>query len=716
MKRKLAVATLFSTIIISTQSAEFLLEPRVVYGESSTVFSDIGQHWAGETILWAVDKGITKGYEDGTFKPNKLVSEAEFITLLIRAYKPDIKSGAGGNWAGPYYDFSKKMNYPVSNNVASEFMGDPAITRRAVAEIIAASQGVNYDSDNAIRYLLTTGIASGSDPNNKTIVSFKPDEPLTRAESVQLIRNLSEKGKKELLAKPEKPSDTSLLASIPYGENKSTEGQTLSPNLSSIPDLYVNGNPIDAKQGEPMIRGGILYVPLEPVVVGMGDSFTWEKKPYAANVKTDSGDTITITVANSIAFVDGKQVPISTLNLENTKVSLQASPVIMNNKMFVPYDFLENVLGYPVEAKKDGSKDVVYVGKGTIATPIPTPTPSNPSGSVKEDPRYPFPDGWTPPQITSTWTSDKQKNMEILENELGFKNLGAGARYSPYGKGPGTTAILVSADDSEQYDTMITISVWTGSKYTPLDYKIPYIAKELFGFYFPQKSGEFWEIVDNLFNDKVLDQYIGKKVVIEDREVKFMDVNDQLVIIVGKPGIRYDDNWKNSSAVLPAIKEDPRYPFPDGWTPPQITSTWTSDKQKNMEILENELGFKNLGAGASYRTKGTIATSAIGVSADKSDLETDITIGFWKGTKSNPESNKVPYVTRELLKFYFPTSYETLWQICDDAFNGVKGVGKYFDKVMTYDNRQVKMIAVNQQLVITVGKPGTKYDSNWNKQ
>jgi len=307
--------------------------------------------------------------------------------------------------------------------------------------------------------------------------------------------------------------------------------------------LYVNGNPIDAKQGEPTIRGGVLYLPLEPIVDGMGDSFTWAKKPYVANVKTKSGKTIMLTVSKSVAFIDGKQVPVSTLNLENTKVPLQASPVIVNNKMFVPYDFLKDVLGYPIEVKKDGSKDVVYVGKGT-ATPTPTPTPSNPSGSVKEDPRYPFPDGWTPPQISSTWTSDKQKNMEILENELEFKNLGAGARFSPYGKGPGTTALLVSANESEQYDTMITISVWTGSKYTPLDYKIPYIAKELFGFYFPQKGEELWKIVDNLYNNKGTEQYIGKKVQFENREVKFMDVNDNLVIIIGKPGLKYDSNWK----------------------------------------------------------------------------------------------------------------------------------------------------------------------------
>ncbi|MFP3391789.1 hypothetical protein [Brevibacillus sp. SIMBA_040] len=161
----------------------------------------------------------------------------------------------------------------------------------------------------------------------------------------------------------------------------------------------------------------------------------------------------------------------------------------------------------------------------------------------KPDQRYPFPEGWTPNQIMATWTSDKQKNMQILADELEFVNLGAGAAYSPYGKGPGTTSILVSADATENYDTLITISVWKGSNYLPLDNKIPYIMKELFRFYFPNEGSKLWQIADDAFNNKNVDKYLNKTLTYDDRQVKMMNVQGNLVIVVGKPGTKYDSEW-----------------------------------------------------------------------------------------------------------------------------------------------------------------------------
>jgi uncharacterized Zn-binding protein involved in type VI secretion len=316
---------------------------------------------------------------------------------------------------------------------------------------------------------------------------------------------------------------------------------TIAGNTTS---LYVNGKDI-TKQGEPVYRGGVLYLPIESIVTGMGDSFVWAKKPQTATVRVGE-KKVMITVGKSVVYVDGKTLAVSVLELEGTKVPNQASPIAINNKMYAPYDFFKIVLNYPVEVKKEGSKEVVTVGTKTTTptTPTTTPTPtSKPSVSVKEDSRYPFPDGWTPPQITSTWSSDKQKNMQVLENELEFKNLGAGASFSPYG-GVGTTAIGLNANSKNEYDTMITISVWKGSQYTPLDHKIPYIAKELFEFYLPQDGDKIWKIADDAFNGKNVDSYLDKIITYETRQIKLMNVKGSLVIILGKPGVKYDNEWK----------------------------------------------------------------------------------------------------------------------------------------------------------------------------
>ncbi|MBE5393698.1 copper amine oxidase N-terminal domain-containing protein [Brevibacillus agri] len=316
-----------------------------------------------------------------------------------------------------------------------------------------------------------------------------------------------------------------------------------STTIPSIPVFYVNGKDVTS-QGEPTERAGVLYVPVESVVKGMGDSFTWAKKPYTANVKTGSGKKIMITVGKSVVIVDGKNVPVSTLQLKGTTVPMQAKPIVVNNMIYVPYDFFKTVMGYPVEFKKQGNKTLVIVGDKGIVQEGTGTTPSNPttpSPAVKDDPRYPFPKGWTPPQIKSAVTPDKQKNMEILANELGFTNLGAGADFRADGT-LATTAIGVSAND-RPYETMITIKYWTGSEYTPWGFKVPYIARELFKFYLSQNGDQLWKIIDDGYNGKDVSKYIGNKFTLDNREIKILETSNAVVIVLGKPGVKYDSNW-----------------------------------------------------------------------------------------------------------------------------------------------------------------------------
>lgn len=146
---------------------------------------------------------------------------------------------------------------------------------------------------------------------------------------------------------PSKVQDSKSTAPTPV----TTKPSTANP---SMPVFYVNGKDVTS-QGEPTERGGVLYVPVESVVKGMGDSFTWVKKPYTANVKTASGKKIMITVGKSVVIVDGKNVPVSTLQLKGTTVPMQAKPIVVNNMIYVPYDFFKTVMGYPVEIKKQGN-------------------------------------------------------------------------------------------------------------------------------------------------------------------------------------------------------------------------------------------------------------------------------------------------------------------------------------------------------------------------
>lgn len=49
----------------------------------TTSFSDTVGHWASDNIEAAVEAGIVGGYADGTFLPNKAITRAEFVTMLM---------------------------------------------------------------------------------------------------------------------------------------------------------------------------------------------------------------------------------------------------------------------------------------------------------------------------------------------------------------------------------------------------------------------------------------------------------------------------------------------------------------------------------------------------------------------------------------------------------------------------------------------------------
>ena len=45
-------------------------------------------------MAWAVEKGITTGYNDGTFRPNDSVTRAQFVTFLWRYENKPATSGS----------------------------------------------------------------------------------------------------------------------------------------------------------------------------------------------------------------------------------------------------------------------------------------------------------------------------------------------------------------------------------------------------------------------------------------------------------------------------------------------------------------------------------------------------------------------------------------------------------------------------------------------
>lgn len=178
-------------------------------------FSDISNnYWAKDTIQWGYEAGLVNGYKDGQFKPNKTVSEAEFLAMLIRTFEPEVTGSKTGNWANPYYVRAKALNYPVSSYTNASTRNQ-ILTRTQVAELISSAEGVNYSGNNAIQYMLALGLANGSDSSQVSIASFKGSKALTRAEALQFIKNFADYGVGGLLDRPTEPSNPADLPALP---------------------------------------------------------------------------------------------------------------------------------------------------------------------------------------------------------------------------------------------------------------------------------------------------------------------------------------------------------------------------------------------------------------------------------------------------------------------------------------------------------------------
>lgn len=202
-------------------------------------FSDIKGHWAETTIKWAESKGIAGGYPDGTFKPNRSVSEAEFLALLIRAYDPsdiiEIKNKV--HWADNEYAYAMKKNYPTEGLTFIPKRNIP-ISRESVAEIIAGTQGVNYSGRDAIHFLLGKGLAKGRS-GVISIEGYEGEGTLTRAEAVAFIKNVLEKGVKDNEGNPvikPRPQQPSLKDELPPLPDVPIQPKpTPSPTQPSVP-------------------------------------------------------------------------------------------------------------------------------------------------------------------------------------------------------------------------------------------------------------------------------------------------------------------------------------------------------------------------------------------------------------------------------------------------------------------------------------------------
>ena len=174
--------------------------------EAASPFNDVKPgHWAFDSVEWAYAQGLTNGYPDGTFAPDKPITEAQFVTMLVRfdCTSPDAYPAQKGE-----HKTSGNYRYLASKHIPLEgtsraFARDWAVKKGTAARIIAAFNGNDLSEAQAVYYLYTEDLASGRTGKN-TFKDFGANESLTRAEAVNLLHRLSKTGECDLVGLNEK--------------------------------------------------------------------------------------------------------------------------------------------------------------------------------------------------------------------------------------------------------------------------------------------------------------------------------------------------------------------------------------------------------------------------------------------------------------------------------------------------------------------------------
>ncbi|KAF1086068.1 Endo-1,4-beta-xylanase A precursor [Sporotomaculum syntrophicum] len=173
-------------------------------GAWAASFSDVQGHWAEDIIDEWSSLGMINGYPDGTFKPNRQVTRAEFVTLINRAFcieesntDPGFTDVRSSNW---YYEdvaVAKAAGY-IEGYPDNLFKPNNGISRQEVAAILARLLNLDETTDELDKLTDKDSIADwargyvGANVDNGVFIgmpngAFQPARGITRAETLAVL-------------------------------------------------------------------------------------------------------------------------------------------------------------------------------------------------------------------------------------------------------------------------------------------------------------------------------------------------------------------------------------------------------------------------------------------------------------------------------------------------------------------------------------------------
>ncbi len=233
-----------------------------------TTPSDLRKHPAELLFRWGANQHIIDGFPDGTVKPDKLASEAEFLKMMFRGFGLAMPSASyNDDWMDGVYQMAKVYRYPAAGVIDPSARKSP-ITQGQAIQIIVAAQGLNFQESDAFAYALSRSWLPGQPTS---LSQFDKDRKLTRTEALELLRHLTVNGMMKLEMRPVEFSSREALSAEDSSEVKSF------PSFSLV-NLPADG--LTVKIGDDVLRLGDTRTKLEKTLGQTSESGIMNKQIY----------------------------------------------------------------------------------------------------------------------------------------------------------------------------------------------------------------------------------------------------------------------------------------------------------------------------------------------------------------------------------------------------------------------------------------------------
>ncbi|RIX52769.1 hypothetical protein D3P08_12245 [Paenibacillus nanensis] len=169
-------------------------------------FPDIQSHWARRSIEMLASEGIVKGFSAERFSPNASITRAQFAAMLVAALKLPTEHAVSFTDVDASAWYAEAVHAVASAGIAKgyedgTFRPNDLITREEMAVLAAGAMGLTFPENGGLSFTDAGAISSWSSDavaaaveaelmNGKPDGTFRPSDNASRAEAAVLIARM----------------------------------------------------------------------------------------------------------------------------------------------------------------------------------------------------------------------------------------------------------------------------------------------------------------------------------------------------------------------------------------------------------------------------------------------------------------------------------------------------------------------------------------------